>query len=236
MSFNNFLSLFKLSFMDLAKNPLVAVPSVMLWIFLVAFSYASVKINHTLSNSLTITIWLIFFSLLSLIAMSFLFSSLIGLSKDAINKKSRISNLFYYGKKFWFKNFLIIIVILASYNFIRLISHYTALAIGKSLALSVPVAQFLFFIIFFAGICSFLIFFSFSSFALVLKDLTLKKSISTSFRKVALNYPYVLTITILFFAIDTLLGYTSNLVYESVSALLILPYLSLLLTRLFQSK
>tara|TARA_Y100000310_G_scaffold345075_2_gene461622 strand:- start:1619 stop:2101 length:483 start_codon:yes stop_codon:yes gene_type:complete len=154
------------------------------------------------------------------------------MSKDVINKKSKFSSFFTYGKKFWLKNLVIIILILVIYNVIRLSAHYSALSIGKFLSLGVNSAQLLFFFIFVIGLIAILIFLTFASFYLIIKESSIGESIKSSASLVKSNYPYVLTIIIIFFAISQLLSLLNNqILFDTINAILIIPYFSIILTR-----
>lgn len=205
-----------------------------LFLFVLIFSKISFLIQPHLTNTFTLVIWLIFFILLCFIVMSFLFTSLIGLSKEALIGKIKISNLFYYGEKFWIKNvpIMLLLAILSAATF--QISTVLAFFIGKSTQLSINAATSLFFIFLFIGLAGVIIFFTFSSFYLVKYNLSIIESIKNSFKIVRKNYLKVFIISIIFFAIYFVLQfYSSNLpiVFSLIEYLIVTPYLSLILTK-----
>ncbi len=234
MNFKDFLILLKESAISFCKNPIVAVPSVVLLVFLTLFSKVSVNINYSLVSSVAITSWLILFVLISLIGISYSFTGLISLSKSAIRKeKISPSNFLKSANKFFLKNLVIIIFVLAIYNVIRFASHYLALFIGKSLNLQTNLAVIIFFIFFTIGLLGILIFFTFSSFTLVIKNLSIKQSLFSSIKIVRQEYPATLSILLIFFVIGRILTSVlsvSFLVIDIINAIIIIPYFSLVLT------
>ena len=228
---------FRESFKDFIRNPILAIPTAILLIFFTLFSKLSVSVNYKFTQTPAITAWLVFFVVISLCVMSFLFSSLIGMSKESIGKKASSRSFLFYGKKFWMKNFVIIVLILAVYNAIRFAAHYSAFYIGKAISLDVNAAKILFFIIFFVGLAGILIFLAFSSFFLIVYNLSIKQSINSSFSYVSKNYPLVLSLTILFFIINESLSKINYpLIVDIINSLIIVPYISLIFTRLMYKK
>jgi hypothetical protein len=232
MSLKFLIDLFKKSFVTYLKNPYIIVPSVFLWIFIIAFSSLSVKLNYILQNTFLLSTWLVVFSILILLIISFFFSGLIGLCFLSIKRQSNLADFFKYSKKFWLKNFIVIITILMGINIIRFISHNIGIIVGQSLALDVKIATGLFFILYFGGIIGFLIFFSFSSVYLVSYDFSILKSIKKSFGLVKSNYIETLIILTLYFVISQILEKNiPRLGVEIINAFFIVPYFAVLLVR-----
>ncbi len=231
MDSKNFLKIFKDSFQDLIKNPVISIPSVLLLIFSIFLSKLSVKINYSLTNTFSITTWLIFYSLISLLFMSFFFSSLIGMSGEAIKGKTSIISIVKYPRRFWLSNFIIILIILLLYNLVNFISHYSSLFIGKALEASLQTAQIIFYLFYFTGLVGIMIFMTFSSFFLILKNKTIIGSIISSFNFVKNNYIYVLLCLLSFFIVGELIKLTPTIAQEFIGAIFLTPYISLVLAR-----
>lgn len=235
-------SFFSKSFYDYLENLRLTIPLICLLIFFYILSYFSVYLNHKLLSSLALTVWLVIFSLISILAVSYVSCGLIGMSKEIISKK-RSPAFFKYSKKFFLRNFVIILIIILIYNTIRLVSFYSAYYIGKSLTLSVENAQILFTSIYFIGLAGLAIFFTFSNFYLVIKDYSIIKSIKRSFSLVKKEYLNTLTIILIFFVlisfIDTYINYSVlNIISvgELIKTLFVYPILFLVLSRFFVSK
>ena len=165
---------------------------------------------------------------------SFALAGLIGMSTQIIKKKP--IDFFPSAKKFWLPNLIIIIVIFVAYRIVQLVSHFLALGVSQSLELSLQPAQFVFFLFLFAGLAGFVIFFSYASFYLIIQNLSIKNSIKSSFKFVKNNYIITLSIIIGFFVANELIRLAGNNVAEVASAVFLVPYLSLVLSRLIIKK
>ncbi len=232
MRLKNFLSLFKESAIDFYKYPIIVIPSLALLLLMIAFSNLSVKVNYSLSNTLSITSWLVFFVLVSLLVISYFLSGIIALSRSIIERKFKIKMFFNGANKYWIKNFLILLVILIIFNIINVISYAIAFSIGRLLNLSIQSATLVFFILMFVGIATILLLFTFSSFSLVLFNPSIKESIKKSFKIVGKNYTYILSVFILLFMINELLSLLNSIVEDIIKSALLIPYLMLFFTRL----
>ncbi|MDO8509287.1 MAG: hypothetical protein Q7S27_06430 [Nanoarchaeota archaeon] len=226
------MKLFRRSFTDYLKNPFVIIPGLILWIFTISFSLISVKLNYKLQNTFLLSSWLIIFSILTLLVISYFFSGLIGISFLSLKNKTRPKNFLKYSNKFWLRNFAVILIILAMFNITRYLAHNIGLIIGKAIELDVRIAAVLFFILYIGGILSFLIFFSYSSFYLVGYDYSILNAIKKSFRLVRKEYIETLIILTLYFAISQILeGIMPKIAFEVLNVAVIVPYLSLVMSR-----
>jgi len=239
---NTFVRLFSDSLAYFSQNTILAFPPLILLAVIFLFSKLSTAVNSQLvnTNSFVIILWFIISALIYLALTSFFLSGLIGMSKEAIRKKAKIKDFFFYSKKFWLKNLLVIIIILAVYALINLISIYGVRFIGQSLGLEINIATLIFFLVYFIGLSGILIFLTFSSFYLIINNLKIKESIKNSINLVKKNYTFVLSILIIFFIINQLLEiylvFWNGLLFELLSAIFIIPYLSLILTRFVLQK
>jgi len=232
MSLKFLIGLFKKSFETYLKNPYIVVPSIFLWVFIIILSEISEKLNYIFQNTFLLSSWLVIFSILILLIISFFFSGLIGMCFLSINRKSNFRDFLKYSRKFWLKNFIVIITILMGINIIRYTAHNLGIIIGQFLALDVKIATGLFFILYLGGIIGFLIFFSFSSVYLISYDFSILKSIKKSFSLVKSNYIETLIILTLYFVISQILEKNIfRLGVEIINAFFIVPYFAVLLVR-----
>ena len=223
--------LFSKSLISLYKNPILAAPPILLLGFMFIFSKLSVQINNQLNTELELTLWLVIFSIISLLTISFFLSALIGMSYDAIKNKSKLSNLLLYSRKFFFKNFIIILIILIIYNSVQFISTFIVFHIGKALYLELKFAQVLYFLILFAGLLDIIIFMTFSSFYLIIKNASIKESIYDSISLVRRNYVQILSVLIIFFVFNSLINLIEKkIIVDLINSIFTLPYISLILT------
>lgn len=229
---NHVIKIFKESFHNLFRNPLLIFPSLFLYIIFIIISDISVKINYRLQTTPLLIAWVIFFSVVSLVITSFFLSGLIGMSFQATKRKVKLRDMWFYSTRFFFPNFILIFIIIALYNLIRYLAHNIALLVLKPFNVPLNIAQGVFFILYFTGLVGIIIFLTFSNFYLIIKDLNITEAIKKSVSLVKKRYTYVLSIIIIFFVVDSLLNLANiKLLYELVSAIFIVPYLSLVLTK-----
>ena len=231
----SFTNLFRDSFKDLVQNPILVIPTVSLMVFMIAFSEISIKLSSFLAGR-TLIIWEICFLVIYFLAMSFFFSALILMGKDALKGKTNLRTSFSYSKKFWLKNFLIMLLILALSQLFKFGTIFGITFVGLKLGLAPSYAQILYFLAYFASLAGILIFLTFSSFYLIIYNLKVQESIKKSIAFVKKNYLYTLSILIIFFVISQVLStYMGPLIrgflLELINSVLIIPILSLVLTR-----
>ncbi len=220
------------AFYDCVHYPMILVPSVVLWILLLLLSEISVSVSRLIESPVSIYAWFLVVSLGTLFIISFIAAGLIGLSWSIVrHRKASISQFLTYSLKFGLKNFVVFVTLSIMGVGVWAIAHYGALFLGKSLDLGLSSAQALYILIYFIGIAGFLIFFSFASFYLVIEKSSLRKSFVLSRRLVSREYPFVLSTSIVFFIlfyfIDRIQGIVGDLVIYGV----LVPLVSLFLTR-----
>src|SRR3989344_3103961 len=226
--------IFKDSLLDFSKNLILVIPSFILFLLLVLISKISVKINYTLSNSITITLWFILFSLIYFLIISFISSGMIGLSKSAVLKKAKLSEFLIYGKRFWLKNFIILVLFFFIFAIlIGLLALYTKLMILLTPYFSLSEKSFKVttFVLYFIYLIGIVIFFTFSNFFLVINNLKIKESILNSFILVKRNYLSILSISIIFSALFYLTSLLNDFLANIINFIILIPYLTLILTR-----
>jgi len=232
MNWKSFFSLFKDSLYAYLKNPVLIVPTGILLILLVAFSNFSVFLNKVLTSEIQLKIWLVVYTLISIIVVSFLLSALIGISGEAIRSKAKLKNSFHYARKYEIKNLVLIVIFLVSYNIINFVTFHSSLFISKALNLEVESAKWIFLSFYFVGLIGVIIFLTFSSFYLVLKNKTIVGSIKSSARLVEKRYIETLCVILVFFVIYKIFDLIDiRVVTEIINAVFIVPYFSLVLTK-----
>lgn len=223
--------LFKDAGKDFYKNPIIVFPAIFLWVFIIVFSRLSVGVNYRLSNGIAIAVWLVLFSIVTLIVISFVFSGLIGMCKSVINHRGDLRDFLSNSRRFWFRNFQIMLLVVVVSIVIGKTAHYGALFFGRAFGLPVSAAQVLFVLIYFTGLVGVLMFLSFSSFYLVIYDLKVKESVLKSVGLVGREYLGVLSMSVMFFVLFFLLGRVEGIVGEVIEYVLVVPFLSVFLTR-----
>jgi len=229
------------SFVDLIRNPVIIIPSILLLLFSLILSQISYRINNALTNntSLIITIWLILFTLVFFLAFSYFYSGLIYAGFLSINKKVKLKEIFQGSNKYWMKNFFAILLIIISYSIVNNIVAALAFFIGKYLGLPLQTATFFFYFLYFLGLVGFTVFLTFTSFFLIRNNHSLYKSIKESISFTARNYIATILTLFIFFIITEVLTLLDNLVSwpyftpsELLCYLVIYPLLVLILARL----
>lgn len=224
------------------KNPFFILPSIFLWITLLVLSYVSVRINNFLiktfgteiSQFLKISLyggWLVIFSLISLGIMAFVFSGMIYGAKNLFKNKFHPKDFFYGSKKFWFKNWIIMIFILLVSILVEQTAHYISLFLGRFLNLDINSATLLFIFVYFLFLAGVLLFLTLTSFSLVLWNLKVFESIKKSISLVRKNYVEVLTLSVSLFVLLALLSRIPGIYGEFVEYVIVLPLLALIGTR-----
>jgi hypothetical protein len=226
-----FFNLFGQSLKEMLKNPIVVIPGLVLWAFLFGFSKLSFVVNHRLQNTITITSWLGFFFLVSLCAMSFVFSGLIGMSKKGVKEKIGSRDFFKSAGKHGLRNFIVLLFLSAVSALIGQIAYYGAFYIGRFLKLGVTPALAVFILIYLAGLLGVLIFFSFSNFCLVVNDLGIIKGVRSSIKLVKKEYLAALSMSVILFVVLFLFNKISGKIAEIVEYGVLLPYFAIVLTR-----
>ena len=223
------------SFIRLRENFFLIIPSFLLFVLLSLWSNLSERINYSFQSSFTFSLWLIFFGFVYLGFTSFFLSGLIGLSKDSIENKFRLLKMLQYGKRFWFRMFLINLIVLAVMAFIFGISLF----IGSiSIQVLSPTNSIILdFLIKIAGLLGAVIFLSLANFYLVIRDFSVIDSVKTSHRVVKKNYGEVLIILLSLFILNWILlefiggsAEWQNTLIDLINSIIIVPLTSLLLT------
>jgi hypothetical protein len=234
MKSKDLLSVFKRAFYDFGRNPLIVLPGLILFGVFILFSKLAVQVNYKLQSTMSLILWLVIFTAVSFLIMSYLFSSLIGMSKKSTKGKTTLNDFFFYGKKYLFRNFSILFAFLVLYLLIvGSLFVFTKFMISISGVLTVPENgfKFLSLLIVVAWLLGVIIFFTFSNFYLIIRDISVGKSIIMSRKLVKREYINVLIISVFFFVLFSVLNLFSGIFRDLIGFLVLTPYMSLVLTR-----
>lgn len=228
----HFLNNLKNALKDFYRNPLVVIPVVFAYLILLGFSMFSEWLNYKLQTTLSLTTWLITFSIFSILVISYLFSVLISMSANIIWKKKKIRNVWIYSIRVWIKNFAIIAIIAGVSFFLERIAYYFSFYFGTSINLPIEMAASLFFIVKVSFLLGIIIFLAFSSFYLVIYNTNILEAIKKSFKLVRRRYIDTLSIILVFFIFYELLNLIGiRILIELVNTFFVVPYLALVLSR-----
>lgn len=230
MRVKNFFGLFEEGLNDFFRNPRIVIPGLVLWGFIILFSRYGGGISQTQQTVISAYGLLIIFIVVLLSFTSFVFAGMIGMAKEIVSKKKG-GGFFSDLGKFGLRNLWIISLITIVSVLIGRAAHYGAFYIGKTLNLGLGVAQFVFILIYFIGLIGVLIWFTFSSFFLVINRLDVGDSIKSSFSFVKMNYLATLSLSVMLFIIYYLVGMVAGRVGEALEYVILLPYATLVLTR-----
>jgi len=232
-----FFGMFEKGFGDLWKNPLVIIPGVMLGVFFSVLSELGWNYAYGLSTTTGNVVYTILVALVSLFAMGYIFSGLIGMSKKIVEGKKAVWKDFSSNAgKFWFRNFVVLLVIAVVSIVIERVAFYGAFFIGRIFDLGVGAAQFVFILIYFIGLIGVLIFLTFSSFYLVLEGLIIVGSMRKSVRLVKKEYLATLSLIVILFVVLFLLNSVSGFFGDILEYAFFVPLLALVLVRFVLNK
>jgi len=227
-----FISDLKESVRAFAFNPILFVPMILLFIVTYALSNLSYTINHSLTENYKIIIFTIIYSLALLSVISFFLVTLISLAAQSLSGKPIFRKALAQAGKHWFRGLISILIIMIVFVFIWSVANYGVLYLGQFLNLGTKSAELLFFLVYFGGIIGILTFFTLSNFYIVLKELPLRQSISASFGKVKRNYPFVLSVYVVFYVINEITLLAGQTISEMIGLFIITPLLAILFSRL----
>ncbi|MBU0907141.1 MAG: hypothetical protein KKD18_03030 [Nanoarchaeota archaeon] len=230
MDVKKFFSAFLEGLNTLVKMPLFMLLSLVLWGLLLGVSKIGGRIVVNFQSTTSNVLWIIVAGLVSFSLISYFSSGLIGLTQ-----KKELKNFFVQGNKNWFRNLLVLLVILVSTAAVWAIAHYGTLYFGRTLNLDAAVAKWIFIWVYVTGLVGFLIFFSFASFFLVLHNRPVVGALSESFRFVKRNYFTTLFLMIVFFALYFLVNFVEGAVGDLLLFGLLFPYLIIVFTRILNT-
>lgn len=220
----------------LVYHPLLFIPGLLLFFGIQIFSFISVWVIKQLSGAIggnTASYWMqtgvlggwsLFISIILLGLFSFCFTSLIQASFSlAHHQKART---FISSHRLWLKNCVLMGITLAVGFVLWASAYYGTFALGRVLALSLPYAQALFFLLLFSFFCGFLLFFSFSSFFFVRDNKTLFSSIRQSFSFTRRHYLWVLVFSVILYLLGVLFDLLGDIAASLLTYVLVVPFLS----------
>jgi len=235
MSANKFVVRFAESLEDFFRSFWVAIAGLVLLGVVWGMGKLGGKIAPSLLTSTSNIAWtVIYFLVLSIVGV-FIFSGLIGVAGKVVKKKKSCwDDFFINGKKFWFSNFLVLVLLLILFNGMNLfLLGFRELMIWLSPRFEVSAMMFrnLSYLIAFAYLIVFFVFFSFTQFFVVLKNRSVWGGVKDSWKFVKMNYLETLVLLVVFGVLFKLLSGIGGVVEMIVVYAFGLPYLSLLWTR-----
>jgi MFS family permease len=228
MAVKSFFQIFVESLKELIKKPAIVLPSLVLWGILYGLSYLGGKVAYSFDLTWENIVWSVGFWIIGALVMGFVFAGMIGM---ALGKE-----FFGNGRKFLFRNFVILAVILIASIITGRVAHYVAFVIGKALNLGIDPARFLFMLVYLFGLIGFLIFLTFSSFFLVWKNLSVPESIKASVKFVKRNYLSVLSLSVVIFVVFFLVARVTEVISELLEYLILVPLSVLIFTKFMVSE
>lgn len=221
---------------DWALNPSIFIFPLLLLGVLTTLSYLATFVAPHLTTSVANLLWLVVYGLISLFVIGYALAGLIGVAHAITrNEKNQLREGLRAARASGLRNSGAIVLLVAAYNLVLWISYFLAFSAGKLLSLEVSTAQILFIFLFFIGVVSFLLFFAFTNFFVVMNRQTMRGGISHSIRLVRREYLATLSMSILFLILGQLIelvtGTTSVLFKELINTLILYPYLALVITR-----
>lgn len=189
----NFFNLFLVTGKKLAKSWSLFIYSALIIAMLFGISKIAQKIVPSFAHAWQAYSWFIGVSIISIAALAFIFTEMIGLSIAEKNKGN-----FEY-RKFFLRNFAITLIVIIIGIIIQQASTYIALKVGKFAGLDILHAKFIFLGLYGLGLLCILIFLSFASFYCIKDNLNIRDSIKKSINFVRANYiKTLLSITIIY--------------------------------------
>jgi hypothetical protein len=231
MKAKKFFGIFEKGLKELGRNWRIVVLSVLLGFLLFVVSKIGLAFAPSMETTFANIVWTIFFGVISIILISYFSAGLIAMAKKSIKEKAGFKEFTSKASLFWFRNFLIVLVIVLISIAIGRIAHYGALFAGKALELGVNTAVFLFVLIYFAELIGILMFFTFSNVFLIVKDLSVWASVKNSARFVKKEYLPTLCLSIVFFVIYYFVNLIPGIFGDFVAYAFVVPFAVLVLTR-----
>jgi len=234
MKFKEFFNLIENGVRDLFRKPFVIFPGLVFFLFLFGFSNLGGKFGYLLQTTPTNVAWIIGSVIVLLGVGGFISAGLIGLCVKIVRKEKVKDAFFSSAKKFWFRNFLVLVLFLVFFNLINLtLFLFTKFMISVSGTFSVSASVFriLSMLITFVWIAGIIIFFTFSNFYTVGDNLGVGAGIRKSRGLVRKEYPATLSLSVILFVVVFLVGKISGVVVDLINYGVVLPLTFLIFTR-----
>ncbi len=221
----------------LFRHPLLVVPSVAAFCWMIVFSSFFQRVKDTLpiSSESGFWIWSGVTTLIALAGLTFFFTLLFVLCKRTVeNQKNQ--RFFSSTLTIWPHLFTLSLVFLFVFNLVRLFAQYGATFFGEIFLLSLPVALGVFTVLYYLAMIGFALFFSYAPSIVVVENASWILAIGRSFNLVRQNYLPTLTISVGYFILTGILERVAGQVLfgfslsEVLHTLFVYPLLALLLT------
>jgi len=230
-----FLGLFSDSLKDFSRNFWIIIAGLFLFGAFLGISEIGGKIAYSFQTSISNLVWTLAYIAIIFVIGGFVFAGMIGVAGKAVRgKRSGWKDFFISGKKFWFRNFLVLVLFLVLFdlmNGILFVFGEFMIYLSGWYAVSSEVFRALLFFISFAYLAGFFVFFSFTQFFIVLEDKKLWGGIKSSWKFVKENYLETLSMIVIFFVIFRLTSRIGGNLELLLIYGLVLPYLAFIWTR-----
>ncbi len=228
-----FLSRIKSSF---PKAFVLVLPLMGAFLWMIIFSYLSqrLKVILPMETEFNFWIWSIVTTIIALAGLSFFFALLFLLSFICVEKKSLIFSSKIFS--FWFGSFLLSLIFIIVFNFVRLFAHYGANLLGELFGLNLGAAQGVFTTLYYLAMVGFAIFFSYAPSILIVQKVSCFKAVKRSFLLVKKIYLPTLVISVVYFIVANIMELREDRMLFSISVdellnlTIIYPLLALILT------
>lgn len=235
MKTKEFLNLISESLRDLVRNPLILVPGIVLWIIVSLISEAGGKIAYNLQTTASNVVWLAVTFIVFFAISGGILSGLIGMSSKLENGKAKWKEFNFGVRKFWFRNFIILLFFVILYNVVvnGPLFLFTKLMIylKPTLELSPEVFRILSLVLAFLLLIGIVIFFTYSNFYVVIENLGIVRSFRKSIKLVKKEYLATISLLVLLFVVYRLILFLPGVTAELVEYVLLVPFGAILMTK-----
>ncbi len=210
------------------KNPLILLPALILMVGMFLMGRLSLYVLPFLQTNAANILWSILAIVLQLLILAVCFSALLSYAYTVVTSRSKgLSRMFLSVWKRTGLNFLLLLtttLTLALLNVLAITVGKYLLAISTTAALGAVMGVWV------LGFVGGVIFLAFANILCVIHGTGFWTSIRESAHLVRRNYPFVLFISLLFFALIYMFDrFLPDLLAELIKTLVLLPYLSLFL-------
>jgi hypothetical protein len=215
------------------KKPSLILSGLILWAILWGISLTGKFLAPNFQTTVVNIAWTVAVAFVSFVVGAYFLAGMIGAAKE--NKEKSKWQFFSTANKFWLKNFFVILFILLVSMVVWVIAVYGARYVGRAIGLDTAKAVIVFISVYFIGLVGVLIFFTFSSFLLVIKNLNIFRAVGESVKLVRRKYLATLSLSVLFFVLFFVLDWVKNFVGDILLFGLLLPYFVAVLTRFVET-
>lgn len=232
MKEKSILQFVKESLFGFCKVPALPFLGVLLFLLFWSYSKFGSAVARFFQSTTSNTLWIVASVVFLLICGGVFSTFLIVISKDRITKTK--TSLSVALRKFWLKNSLTLFIFLIFFNLVNLtLFIFTRIMIFASSWFTVQPETFrlLSILISFFWVAAIIIFFSFTSFFIILEDLSFLEGIKSSLRFVKKEYISTLSITVVFYALISFIKFFDSIYADLINYIIVLPLMFFVLTK-----